>query len=55
MVLKVYLLTFGISLAKAHVYLCINMNVSLFSFILALIIHWLIIAVFTLSLIVRYE
>jgi len=43
MVLKVWLLNFGISLAKAHVYLCINMNVSLFSFLLALIAHWLII------------
>jgi len=43
MVLKVYLLTFDISLAKAYAYLCINMNVSLFSFLLALIAHWLII------------
>jgi len=49
------LLISHISLAKAYLDLCINMNVSLFSFILALIAHWLIIAVFTLSLIVRYE
>ena len=42
------------SLSKAYGGLCINMNVSLLSFILALIAHWLIIAVFTLSLIVSY-